>query len=213
MRKLYYIDRQISKIGDFICPQACEPLRGYAFQFISPLMGMAALPWCLWPNDKINYNIVKVDPFNIRYEIKDGLVPFKDNTRYWKRAKVFKSHQAVIDIFLNNIPYTETIQYKSMISKVDKGTDAYWCKSREDVEKYFLELIETYKDMKTNGYRRTEARVGSVTKWDGVYPNEILVSIDNKNQMYLEKGGTHRLSIARLLKLREVYVAIIREFV
>jgi len=31
--------------------------------------------------------------------------------------------------------------------------------------------------------------------------------------MYLERGGTHRLTIARLLNLKEVYVAIIREHV
>jgi len=171
------------------------------------------IPWCYWPIGGVSYQVIKVNPFDIVHEIKDGVVPLKDNTKFWQRARVFKPHKAVVDMFENGVLFSDTEQYKAMVTKINAGGKAYWCESKEDVDMYFAELIETYNSMKSNGYRRTEHRASGSVDWHGAYPNEILVSIDRNGQMYLERGGTHRLSIARLLNLDEVYVAVIREYV
>ena len=213
MRRSYLIDRYISKGADLVCPSFFTDLRKRVFNSMAPMLGRLNVPWCYWPADDVVYQIVKVNPFDIASEIKDGVVPLKDNTKFWRRARPFKPHSAVIDIFANGLHYSETEQYKAMIKKIDAGDTAYWCKTQKDVDKYFTELIDTYSSMKCTGYRCSESRGGEIAVWHGAYPNEILVSVDHQGQMHLERGGTHRLSIARLLELKEVYVAVIREYI
>ena len=213
MRRSYLLDRYISKGADLVCPSFFTDLRKRVFNFIAPMLGRINVPWCYWPADDVVYQIVKVNPFDIAHEIKDGVVPIKDNTKFWQRARTFKPHSAIIDMFANGVHYSETEQYKTMSKKIDAGNTAYWCKTKRDVDKYFTELIDTYNNMKVNGYRRSEIRESEGAVWHGTYPNEILVSVDHRGSMYLERGGTHRLSIARLLDLNEVYVAVIREYI
>lgn len=188
-------------------------VRERIFDFVSPKLSILNIPWCCWPTGQVHYQVMRVNPLDITHEIKDGIVPLKDNTKFWRRARVFQPHKAVVDMFAHGIHYTDTDQYRAMIAKIDAGSRAYWCESREDVNRYFIELTETYDSMKRCGYRRSEDRTYLSEDWCGTYPNEILVSIDGQKKMYLERGGTHRLSIARLLELREVYVAVIREYV
>lgn len=213
MRRSYLLDRYISKGADLVCPSFFTDLRKRVFNFIAPMLGRINVPWCYWPVDEFEYQIIKVNPFEINHEIKDGIVPLRDNTKFWERGRPFRPHKAIDEMFFKGKPYSETSQYKTMISKIDAGGAAYWCKSRQDVDRYFEDLVATYNSIKQDGYKRSEARINGEAKWQGDYPDEILVSIDHQGKMYLERGGTHRLTIARLLNLKEVYVAIIREHV
>ena len=63
--------------------------------------------------------------------------------------------------------------------------------------------------MKRDGYIPSSARHdGGPQTYP--YPNEILVSVDCNGRMYLERGGTHRLSIAKVLNISSVWVSVIR---
>ncbi|MHB0806448.1 hypothetical protein [Stutzerimonas nitrititolerans] len=106
--------------------------------------------------------------------------------------------------------YEETPQYQSMLKAVLAGgplakeRGAYWCRSPEDVKCYFNSLIEAYRKISLEGYK-TQAellREGSrlVRKRD----DEIKLYVDSKGKLVLGGGGTHRLCIAKSLRLTKV---------
>ena len=109
---------------------------------------------------------------------------------------------------LKNRHYTETEQFQAMINKVKNGELAYWCETEEDVHTYFNELRLMIESVRKNGYQE-EGRRGAAMSHKGFYPDEILVS-ESGGKYYLERGGTHRLTLCKLLNIESIKVCIIR---
>lgn len=112
-------------------------------------------------------------------------------------------------IFIKKESYESTPQFYEMIEQVNKGQKAYYCKSTEGVHHYFKNLGKTYESMKSNGYllqknlkEKDESLIDPRKKDSN--DDEIQLVIDENYGLLLGWGGTHRLLIAKILKLNKV---------
>ena len=86
------------------------------------------------------------------------------------------------------------------------------CRTQEDLDAYFRTLEDIYRDFSNGIYHTQDERTPAhPDRRSKLYPNEVLLSIDREGQYMLETGGTHRLSIAKLVGLKEIPVTIIRK--
>lgn len=134
-------------------------------------------------------------------------------------------NQTVRDIFLTGKPKEETIQYKRMINAVrmfENGeTDnpskfgAYWCRSYQDVERYFEILKSCYESAQKEGFLSQKELL--LRSGEGVgggklvrsLEDEIKVLIDNKGDFVFSRwGANHRFSIAKILDAKSVPVIL-----
>jgi len=99
--------------------------------------------------------------------------------------------------------FRATEQYKIMLAGIRSGNfeACYWCRSEADLPRYFANLIATFRSMKVEGYK-TYAELGKT------FPDEIHLLLDRDGKYIQSGGGTHRLSMARLLGIRRVPVMI-----
>ena len=86
------------------------------------------------------------------------------------------------------------------------------CRNQEELDAYFKKLEDIYQEFSLGQYRtqnelKEEDPVGKLI----IYPNEVLLAIDRQGNYLLESGGTHRLSIAKLLGLETIPAVIIRK--
>jgi L-alanine-DL-glutamate epimerase-like enolase superfamily enzyme len=112
--------------------------------------------------------------------------------------------RSIHELFVEGRPYTETAQYRQMVSRLERGETPKRCRSLEDVHRYFAELHLAYRSVETNGYR-SQVALGS-----GASRDEITVYVDRNGELHKQQGsGHHRLAIARLLGVEEVPVCIL----
>jgi hypothetical protein len=112
-------------------------------------------------------------------------------------------------MFVKNESYELTPQFDKMIKQVNRGQRAYYCETVEDVHRYFQNLEKAYQSISTDGYllqkelkEKDESLIDPRYKLS--YQDEIQVVIDGNGDMLLGWAGTHRLLIARILKLDRV---------
>ena len=121
------------------------------------------------------------------------------------RFKPFAIRPTITDLFVEGLEPAETVEYRKMRDWVETGEFAWTrgCRTPEDVDRYFDELIRLYDAIRTDGYR-TQADLGNDAA------DEIRVCIDRDGRGCVFGGGTHRLSIALLLELDRVPVVVKR---
>jgi len=171
----------------------------------------------LWLGKKLRdyiYKITYVNPAEINYEVKGGYVPYIQDGDWDLDKSEFSIHETIKGLFVDNIPASETKQYKIMkeaIENKDWNTSRD-CRTQEDLDVYFRTFEDIYRDF-SNGIHRKEDEVTPAypDKRPKLYSNEVLLSIDREGQYMLESGGTHRLSIAKLVGLKKIPVIIIRK--
>jgi hypothetical protein len=212
MRLVYRIDRTVSSLSDFLVPEFMKSQRLSVYRVIAKIFGKIGIPWCFWPQKDFDFEFLVINPEEIEFQVKDGLVPVLDNTKFWKRATKFGGHPTIYDIFVEKLNFKETEQYKNMTKRIENGGFAYWCKNKEDITLYFERIVETYNSMKEMGYLSATQMGTPKENVNDVYPNEILVSRGGDQRLYLERGGTHRLTIAKVLGLKQITVAVIRDY-
>ena len=160
------------------------------------------------------YKITNVNPAEINYEIKSGYVPYIQDGDWDLAKREFTLHESIKGLFVDKIPASETEQYKTMKNAIENKD---WhmsrgCRTLEELDAYFRSLEDIYRDF-SNGIYQTEGErtPADPDRRSKLYPNEVLLSIDREGQYMLEIGGTHRLSIAKLVGLKEIPVIIIRK--
>jgi len=160
------------------------------------------------------YKTTYINPAEIKYVIKGGLVPFIQDGDWDLNKGEFTLHEAVRELFVDNIPPSDTQQYKTMkeaIKNRDRRTSRN-CRTQEELDAYFRTLEDIYRDIGNGRYRlRSEVEQVYRGRWPGRYPDEILLAIDRDGEYMLESGGTHRLSIAKLLGVKTMPAVIIRK--
>ncbi|MBC8485582.1 MAG: hypothetical protein H8D45_06035 [Bacteroidetes bacterium] len=171
----------------------------------------------LWLGRSIRHNALKVtyiDPRLVKYRVRRGSGPspyIQDGD--WDLSKTqFKMNKTVIQLFIDKVLASETEEYK--VLKTAMGNKDWkssrGCRTLEDLDNYFKTLEDIYRDM-TNGTFRpsstVNARYQNVTK--RYYPDEICVSIGRNKEYIIERGGSHRLSIAQLVNIERIPVIII----
>ena len=170
----------------------------------------------LWIGKTTLQNVHKVtyaDPNKINYVAEQKGTSFYIQSGDWDlKERKLQIHPTIKEIFIDKVPYQETQQYKNMqeaIKNKDYGK-GYWCRTQEDIDNYFKKLILAYHSIKKDGYKtQEELRKEDKTRhYDKI--NEIRVSIDRKGNYILENTGSHRLAIAKLLKIRKIPVIVVR---
>jgi hypothetical protein len=160
------------------------------------------------------YKTTYVDPAEVDYEVKGGRVPYIQDGDWDLGKREFTLHETIQKIFVDKTPASETEQYKAMQEAI-KNKDWHRsrdCRTQEDLDAYFRTFEDIYRDYSI-GICRTQDEVTSAypDRRPRLYSNEVLLSIDREGRYMLESGGTHRLSIAKLLGLKSIPAVIIRK--
>lgn len=122
-----------------------------------------------------------------------------------RKAGPFAVRPTITQIFVDGCRPQDTDEYQKMRRWVDEG-DLRWargCRTADDVDRYFAAMATTFQNIRTHGYR-TQRELGL----DG--GDEIRVCIDRDGRLCVFGGGTHRLSMAKLLCLEQVPVLVKR---
>lgn len=196
-------------------PQAALGLRLRAFQIRAAALERLGVPCRLWLGprlERLAFRHVRwIDPGDIRHVTKSGVVPFLESGDWDLHCRPFELHPTIVEMYVNDRPYQETAQYVRMRARIDAGHAAYWCRTHEDVDRYFQILASACDEIRQGRYRAqapSEAGTGEAR-----YPNEIIVSIGRDGEYLQERGGTHRLSAAKLFGLPQVPVVVLRRHV
>ena len=92
-----------------------------------------------------------------------------------------------------------------MKERVEHDLPTYGCKTLEDVENHYKKMLEGWHSIKTDGYK-----IQGFTNNKSPYPDDILVSIGSEGDIFLERNGTHRLTLAQYFNLSKISVFVIR---
>lgn len=116
--------------------------------------------------------------------------------------------RTVLQLFQQQLLYTQTDQYREMSATVRAGAFGEWqargCRSEADIARYFDELRATFEAIRTQGYA-TQAELGSERWFD-----EIKLFVDRNGEFHkLQGAGHHRLAMARLLGVEHVPVIVL----
>lgn len=113
-------------------------------------------------------------------------------------------------MFTEGKPYTQTPQYKVMLSAVRAGGSSakelggYWCRTPEDVTLYFESLIAAYRKISVEGYKTQTQLSKEEPQLVRKRGDEIKLYVDYSGELILGGGGTHRLCIAKNLGLSKI---------
>lgn len=159
------------------------------------------------------HKVIYVDPNKINYVAEQKGTSFYIQSGDWDlKERKLQIHPTIKELFVDKISYQETQQYKNMqkFVKAKNYGKCYWCRTQGDIDNYFKKLISAYHNIKKEGYKTQEElkKEDKNRHYDRI--NEIRVSIDRKGNYILENAGSHRLSIAKLLKLNKVPVIVVR---
>ncbi|MCK5706697.1 MAG: hypothetical protein KAI43_03510 [Candidatus Aureabacteria bacterium] len=173
---------------------------------------------CLWLGKHLSLHVLKtiyMNPNEIKYQSKGGIVPYIQSGDWDLKKKPFKLHDTIKEIYEDNIPLKETAQYKRMKAAVEDKDwgNAYWCRSQNELDNHFKILTDALSDIKNGKYLSQNELSQDIQnkKKELYYPNEILVSIDRDGNYLHEKGGSHRLSMAKICNLSRIPVVVIRK--
>jgi hypothetical protein len=121
------------------------------------------------------------------------------------RKRPFEVRPAIRELIAHGVMPTETDEYVRMRRKIEAGDLRYTkgCRTVTELDAYFADLTGTIRAIERHGYR-TQQELGL----EG--GDEIRVALDRNGKLCVFGGGTHRLSIARVLGLTEVPVIVKR---
>lgn len=151
--------------------------------------------------------LIWISPHSITKVLKGTNQAFIDSSSWNKSAKDFDIDQSILDIS-NGVNYKSTEQYSLMLSQLYQTGKSRWCTSLDDLDCYFQIWYDMMDDFK-KGIYKTQCEINDA-HIPNSYLNEIQVSIDENNAFYLERGGTHRLSAAKIFNLDIIPVVCIR---
>ena len=111
-------------------------------------------------------------------------------------------YAAIQEITIEKKPWTETEFYKRVARQIQRGEVKWGCKNEKQLAKRGRDIIALYRSIKKNGYQ-TQQQLNT-----GRPGNEIRLAID-RNGKFLFLDGRHRLSIAKILKLKRVPALVV----
>ena len=134
------------------------------------------------------------------------------NSNWYKKKisiKKYKNYNlnyySVFQIFNEKIDYKKSKEYKDKLYELKKnGVTARGFKSIKDLDYFFDGLIKLHNNMKRSGYK-SQKRINKNKN------DEIGVFIGAKGEIIKAQdkyGGTHRFALAKILKLRDIYINV-----
>lgn len=143
-------------------------------------------PFFLIDNFELNNSL------SIETSIIDG--DWDINTINFDQYYIYKSLEELI----NGKDWKETDLYKHLLNQIEKGNPKWGCINEEMAEKRGEYILNLYKYIKEN----KEIPKGYFDE------DDICVSIDRDGSFLFSNNGTHRLFIAKILKIKEIPVRI-----
>lgn len=219
LHSISYLYREYSSYcpSIFLGPELALKMYFAVFKFRCRYNLFLSRERALWLGKSLRDRVYKttyVNPAEVNYEIKGGYVPYIQDGDWDLAKREFTLHETIKGLFVDKIPASETEQYKTMkeaIEKKDWNTSRD-CHTQEDLDTYFRTFEDIYRDYSKGIYRtQDEVTPAYPDRRPKLYGNEVLLSIDREGQYMLESGGTHRLSIAKLVGLEKIPVIIIRK--
>lgn len=138
-------------------------------------------------------------------QTKHGIVPLVDRTRWDLHSCAFRDHTFLEEFIVKNQDWKTTTQYQTMKNLVARGGVAYGCRNIYEVDNYHKKISSYVTDIERHGIR-----VQGYNNPLSPYPDDILVSATSKGEFFLERNGTHRLTLARFFDFPTVPVFVIR---
>jgi 2-polyprenyl-3-methyl-5-hydroxy-6-metoxy-1,4-benzoquinol methylase len=99
-----------------------------------------------------------------------------------------------------NAPWQETAYYQDILKTIESGEEMYSCKSVADLDARCESLSALYDSIEKAGYK-------SQAELENNLEDEVAVAISRDGQI-LFSDGAHRLSIAKLLDVKEIPVLV-----
>ena len=186
------------------------------------------VPWWLLQTE-IVINPVEVTRIVVSKDTKNfyisGLL-YSDNTDIQCIDENFM-HTTIREMYIEKKHFTQTKQYLRMLNAVNLFQNkqildpslhgGYWCKTKEDVNRYFGELEKTFNSIQASGYKSQKELISegsSLVKGRGFDDLKFLIDADG-SIVFFGSGGNHRFSICRLLgisNLTGILVGMHRDF-
>lgn len=118
-------------------------------------------------------------------------------------------HKSLRNHFLRGTSWQNTRLIKNVLDLVETTGCAWNCTSREEIRQRCKELDAIFHDIKSNGYtvKKTENRSDTLNPPGELARNHILVDIGRDGE-FLLVDGRHRLSMAKILNLDSIPVAV-----
>jgi hypothetical protein len=161
--------------------------------------------WLDKQNIKFHGFYIDVNPYAIKKQTKHGEVPFIDGSNWEHYAVTFKEHSAINEILGQKKEWHDTEQYKLMSKRIMKNLPTYGCLTIADVEEHYNKMLKGWDSIKKNGYQ-----IQGFKDANSIYPDDILVSIGSGGDIFLERNGTHRLTLAQYLNLPKISAYVVR---
>ena len=99
-----------------------------------------------------------------------------------------------------------------MNNQINQGLKPRGCSNEAEVFRYFEQMNILFNKLKAGNYLLQGQLNEKKNRFvESRYPNEIIVSIDRNGNYLHERGGSHRLSMAKILKIKKVPVVVIRK--
>lgn len=114
-------------------------------------------------------------------------------------------HQAFCARFLNHKNWEETEFYHRVLASISDGQIGWGCRSREQFDDRCKGLDRLYQNIRDNGYQ-TQRELGT-DPGSPFESDEITVSVARTGEL-LFTNGAHRLSIVKILGLKEVPIKV-----
>lgn len=136
------------------------------------------------------------DPKKMRGKVVDGdwdITPYK-----FTDLAVYKSFKKRIE---DRVEWQDTEFYKEMLTLAKSRLYFWGVKNKDDLDKRCKYLDSLYQSIKNDGYRLNRSTHNNATY------DEIDVNI-GRNGQYLFQNGVHRLSIAKILGIKNVPVMV-----
>ena len=156
-----------------------------------------------------------VNPNRIVYAEPRGFDIFTDKAKViggdWdlpRNRKKFEDsgvYEAFCQRFLNHKSWEETAFYHRVLAQISGGQIKWGCKSREELDDRCKKLDELHQGIRNNGYK-TQGELKASSR--GFFEqDEITVSVARTGEL-LFTNGRHRLSIVKILGLKEVPIKV-----
>lgn len=202
----------------------------HCFASILPFYDSVAKKYYKWKKYDVCSYAVPIEPFKRRivnpskithitgypnhgYPIKNMMEQFGNViTGDWDRStKPFNDtmiiHRSLRQRYIDNLEWEETKYVQEALKIVEQGGHKWHnCSTKEEIKERCETIDNLYNDIKQNGFR-TQKELNQRASFPNKLMGEVLIDISRDGEL-LFVDGKHRLSIAKILGLKQIPVTV-----
>ncbi len=164
------------------------------------------------------HKIYNISPFKIKYALTYGFDVLKDEwgkvwTGTWDKYIPIENdfvHISVTKMIKDGTPFEETSLFKYTAKKIESGQKRWSCLTIEEFKKREEHILETFNNIKENGFK-TQEELNSSGKYslqvNGHFVDDPGLVIDRAGR-YLYHNANHRLPMCKFLNIPTIPIKI-----